>query len=244
MITPATYEALVANHFEKLGYHCSVTKISNDYGLDVLAEREDERLAIQAKMYGGSSRQVNRQMIMELHGVKDYFTCDRAILVTDGTVRDDAREVAGKLGIELLHLPASLAETNSFSYSISQSPEHCNTGSNLEAPSDEPDFDQIWLEHIVPLAGETLYGRGNRKNTITSVDWSGVTRITSTGKSSRIEIEIFRLAVNMLLREGTITRDEINQNYVKRASSGVVLILSQVPFFDVEDRPLRLTYRP
>ena len=45
----------------------------------------------------------------------------------------------------------------------------------------------------------------------------------------------------LLLREmGYITRKEINDEYAKRASSGVVLILSQVPLFEFIDKPLTL----
>jgi len=45
-----------------------------------------------------------------------------------------------------------------------------------------------------------------------------------------------------LLLEGTITRDYINQNYVGRASSGVILILAQVPFFKISVTRSGLTY--
>lgn len=32
----------------------------------------------------GKVRKINRQMLMELHGAKDYFDCSKAIKVTDG----------------------------------------------------------------------------------------------------------------------------------------------------------------
>ena len=76
------------------------------------------------------------------------------------------------------------------------------------------------------------------------MDWSGLERLTSNGRKSRIDIEIFKLATNKLLLDGEITRDEINQNYAKRASSGVVLVLSQAPCIRIERRPLRLVYDP
>ena len=44
-------------------------------------------------------------------------------------------------------------------------------------------------------------------------------------------------------RERYITRSEINDNYSKRASSGIVLILSQVPMFELVERPLALRLR-
>jgi restriction system protein len=92
----------------------------------------------------------------------------------------------------------------------------------------------------MPLSGQIVQEDGVRSNTIEKVDWAGVQRINSTGRSSRIDIETFRLAVNHILRHGSITRDEINQNYAKRASSGVVLILSQMPLFELTEKPLAL----
>lgn len=67
-------------------------------------------------------------------------------------------------------------------------------------------------------------------------------RITSNGNKGKIKVEIFKQAINKLLTDGSITRDYINQNYIGRASSGVILILSQVPFFQLTDRPSGLKY--
>ncbi|HNP49532.1 MAG TPA: restriction endonuclease, partial [Bacteroidia bacterium] len=77
-------------------------------------------------------------------------------------------------------------------------------------------------------------------NKIVKVDWGGIERITSNGNKSKIKIEIFRQAVNQLFRTGKITREEINLDYSKRASSGIVLILSQVPDFVLTSNPIGL----
>lgn len=53
-MTPADYEHLVGEHFRRLGYHVTVTPASNDYGIDIIATRGNEKIAIQAKMYGGT----------------------------------------------------------------------------------------------------------------------------------------------------------------------------------------------
>ncbi|MCC9175464.1 restriction endonuclease [Arthrobacter sp. zg-Y179] len=227
-MTPAEYESQIAAHFAGLGYRTRQTAMSGDYGVDVFAEKADERLAIQVKMYGHTTRRVNRQMVMELHGAKDYFDCHRAVLVTDGEFLPDALEVAKKLGIQVLSMPA-----------VAMSPVSSDSLSTDEAPF----FDQIWRDHVMPLAGQVLRGEGTRRNLIVEVDWAGVERVSSNGRRSRIDIEIFRLAINHILRNGSITRDEINQSYAKRASSGVVLILAQVPIFQLTDRPLTLHCR-
>lgn len=229
------YEVQVAEHFRELGYTAALSPGTNDYGLDVLAENDRERVAVQVKLYGGSARPVNRQMVMELCGVQRYFDCDRAVIVTDGKVRPDALEVARKLEIEFLHLPASSrVEMTSTSQKTS---EHAEATSNLAA---RLSADQIWADYVMPLSGQTIVSAAGRTNKILSVDWSGIERVTSNDRKQKIKYEIFRLAINDLLTNGSITRDEINQNYVGRASSGIVLILSQVPMFRLERNPVRL----
>lgn len=53
-MTPADYEHLVGEYFRRLGYRVTVTPASNDYGIDIIATRGNEKIAIQAKMYGGT----------------------------------------------------------------------------------------------------------------------------------------------------------------------------------------------
>ena len=109
-----------------------------------------------------------------------------------------------------------------------------------------PDFSFDWEvafqgeKYIMPLAGKTLTRDNGKTNRIVNVDWSGIERITSNGKHQKIGIEIFRFTMDRLFTTGRITRDEINQNYAKRASSGIVLILSQAPCFRLVKQPAAL----
>lgn len=105
---------------------------------------------------------------------------------------------------------------------------------------DHPSFDEVWHLYIIPLAGKTLTLPTGGQNKLTRVDWTGVHRITSTGRPGFLPLEIFKLAYSTLLARGEITRDEINQLYEKRGSSGVALILSQVPFISYSGRPATL----
>ena len=92
------------------------------------------------------------------------------------------------------------------------------------------------------MQGKTLTRDNGETNEIVKVNWSEVERLTSNGNKGKIKVEIFKQAINKLLADGSITRDYINQNYVGRASSGVILILSQVPFFKLTDKPTGLKY--
>lgn len=225
-MTPKQFEEVVCHHFRQKGYQTELTSYTNDYGIDGFATKDNEKIAIQSKMYGGTTRKVNRQMVMELHGAKDFFDCTSAVIATDGSILADALIVAKKLNIEVLHLNEPQTNvTNVFRNEVSNR-----------------DFEQIWQQYIVPLQGQTLTKSNGESNHILRVDWSGVQRLTSNGNKGSIKIEIFKQAVNKLLSDGSITRDYINQNYVGRASSGIVLILSQVPFFKLTHNPLGLRY--
>ena len=221
---PFEYEKSVAYHFTKQGYKVKVTPQSGDWGVDVFLEGKGKKIAVQVKMYGGSTRRVNRQMIMELHGAKDYFDCDQAILATDGQLMPDAESAARKLKIEI------------FKYS----PEDATEA--LGEHKSGSQFDDIWQTHIMPLKGREIRRANGATTRILDVDWGGVTRITSNKNEQHIEIEIFRKVINHLIKHGSISRGEINQEYAKRASSGIVLILSQAPNIKLTGRPMMLNY--
>lgn len=224
-MTPRQFEELVCEHYRKQGYKAEITPLSGDHGIDVFATKGKEKLAIQAKMYGSSTRKINRQCVMELHGAKDYFDCTKAIIATDGIFLPDAVQVAEKLNIEIIYLDSFIIAKPTIS------------------KTNEKTFDDIWLKYIIPLQGKTLTKTNDETNVIVTADWSGIERITSNGKKGKIKIEIFKQTINILLTTGHITRDEINQNYTGRASSGIVLILSQVPFFDTTKNPTGLVYK-
>lgn len=225
-MNPRQFEEFVCEHFRQQGYNTELTKYSNDYGIDGFATKGKEKIAIQSKMYGHTTRKINRQMVMELHGAKDFFDCTKAVIATDGTFLSDALTVAEKLKIEILYI-------NHFQPTKPKSSSKNNN---------DKTFEQIWENYIVPLQGKTLTRNNGETNQILKTDWSGIERLTSNGNKGKIKIEIFKQAVNKLLTDGSITRDYINQNYVGRASSGIILVLSQVPFFKLTDKPTGLKY--
>lgn len=236
-MTPREYEQLVAQHFKVKGYDVEMTPYSNDYGIDVIATKGNERLAIQAKMFGNTARKINRQMVMELHGAKDFVNCTRAVIATDGVLTADAQDVAKALGMEILSLSLSSSVT------LNPIPTHDVTSPTRPSGNANYTFDDIWSLYIKPLEGKTLKNSRGKSNHIVTVDWSGVKRITSNEKPQHIKIEIFRWAVGQILQNGSITRKRINEEYTGRASSGIVLVLSQVPLFEAVSSPSGIRLR-
>ena len=242
-MNPQSFEKYVAGIYEKEGYDVTVTPYSGDYGVDVIAEKGGERIAVQVKQYGGSARKVNRQMVMELHGAAAYAGCNKAVIATNGDVLPDAFEVARKIGVEIRYIDSEpslrpvidACKKNNKPVTVAPETKKPVSGVDYSAA-----FRDIWDKYVKPLEGKTLLNDKGRKNTILKVDDGGIKRITSTGNIGKIDIEPFKMAVIKLLREGCITRSEINDNYSKRASSGIVLILSQVPVFELMERPLEI----
>lgn len=222
-MNPRDYEELISDHFRQQGYVAETTSYINDYGVDIFAIKGKEKIAIQAKMYG-SGRKINRQMVMELFGAKEYFDCNKAIIATDGVFLHDAILVAEKLKIEILNI-------NAFPHTI-----------KIDTIDKQKTFEVIWEDYIIPLQGKSLLRDNGEINEIITVNWGEIHRLTSNGKKGKIKIEIFKHTVNKLLQDGYITRDYINQNYLCRASSGVILILAQVPFFQLTNSPSGLKY--
>ena len=71
-MNPRQFEEHVCEHFRTKGYQVELTSYSSDYGIDVFASKAKEKIAVQAKMYG-TSRKINRQMVMELFGAKAFL---------------------------------------------------------------------------------------------------------------------------------------------------------------------------
>lgn len=221
MATASTeYEHYVAELLVAEGWDARVSPPRRDFGLDVVCERPGRRLGVQVKMYGTGGRPVNAQIVMQLHGAAAYQDCTEAMLVTDGRVLEDARRVAAKLNIELRHVPRP--EPSAFD---ERSVSSAQAGARLT-------FDGIWKDHVMALVGQVLTRPNGSTNKILSVDWSGLKRRTSKGSVQMIDIEIFRWAIERLLNGETVLGAEINAQYLKRASSGIVLVLGSLPMFE------------
>lgn len=233
MDDPRAFEELIAGLLRAEGYATELTSTTNDWGVDIFATRGDERIAVQVKMYAGA-RPVNRRQVFELHGAAAYFDCTGAVIATDGLLMADAAAAAEKLGIRVLHPWATSLSTET------TTPPAASTSAGSEH---DGAFERIWRDRIMPLAGRTLRRPDGSTNTIVAVDWGGITRITSNGARGHIPIEIFRWAVDRILETGSVTRQEINEQYEGRASSGVALILGQVPEFEAGGRPLAIRRR-
>ena len=97
--TPCEFEEVVSQYFQSKGFLCERNGGAYDKGVDIIASKDNHKIAIQVKMY--KERSVNYKTIMYLYAGKKIFDCQKGILITSGLVHENAKNVARKLGIEI-----------------------------------------------------------------------------------------------------------------------------------------------
>ena len=151
-------------------------------------------------------------MVMEFYSTKDFFNCNKDVIVTNGEIIKNAKQVAYKLEIEILFI-----------------------GPQSPISKNNSQFNEIWENYAIPLKGKTINRKNGKTNKIIDLDWGGIKRITSNRNQQKIDMEIFKKTMHYILEKGSITRLKINNEYSKRDSSGIALILSQLPMIHLNN---------
>lgn len=92
-----TFEQLVGALYREQGYNITVTQGTNDQGVDVWAQRGDERLAIQVKQYSSDSV-VGRPDLQQIASTIAKGDATRAVVVTSSTFAHTAETYAADFG--------------------------------------------------------------------------------------------------------------------------------------------------
>jgi hypothetical protein len=85
------FETFLSILFTKLGYKVRQTKYTGDQGIDIVAEKNNIRLAVQAKCY---AKQVNNAAIQQVVAGSKHYNCDKTIVVTNNYFTKSAIELA------------------------------------------------------------------------------------------------------------------------------------------------------
>lgn len=94
------YEKVVAQYLINHGYKkVTVTRGSGDFGVDVVAQKGNKKYAVQCKYY---SNPVSLNAVQEVFAGKAYYGCDVAMVVTNNTFTQAARELATLNGVILI----------------------------------------------------------------------------------------------------------------------------------------------
>lgn len=93
------FEYFCADLLRKNGFiNVEVTQGSGDYGIDVLAEKDEIKYAIQCKCY---SKNISNTAVQEAHSGKDIYNCDVGVVMTNRYFTKSAIETAKKHKIKL-----------------------------------------------------------------------------------------------------------------------------------------------
>lgn len=93
------FEEYIAILFCKLGYKAHATKKSRDFGVDVVAHKGLERVAIQTKRY---SQAVNLKAVQEVVAGMHIYNCNKSMVVTNNYFARSAVELAKHSSCELI----------------------------------------------------------------------------------------------------------------------------------------------
>ena len=83
------FEKLVKQLLEKQGYEVGKLRESNDYGVDLIANKDKVRIAVQVKR---SKNRITRKAISDAVAGMKYYKCTKAMVVTNSEFTEDARE--------------------------------------------------------------------------------------------------------------------------------------------------------
>ena len=93
------YEEKCADELRRMGFtEVEVTKSSGDQGIDVIAWKDGLKYGIQCKHYQGS---VPNKAVQEAHAGAAYYDCDVAVVMTNSTFTESAKDLAHKIGVKL-----------------------------------------------------------------------------------------------------------------------------------------------
>ena len=84
--------------FKKLGYQVQRTPYQGDYGADLVLRQGDEKTVVQAKRY---TRKVGVKAVQEAVASKQYYHCDKAMVVTNSRFSRQAQTLAKANQVEL-----------------------------------------------------------------------------------------------------------------------------------------------
>lgn len=84
--------------FKKLGYQVHRTPYQGDFGADLVLQRGNEKTVVQAKRY---NRKVGVKAVQEAVASKDYYRCDKAMVVTNSYFSRQAEALAKANRVEL-----------------------------------------------------------------------------------------------------------------------------------------------
>lgn len=100
-LTPGEFEEIVGNMYRKFGYAVERTPMSNDFGRDLILEKDGRKTFVECKRYDRDSP-IGRRPLQLFYGVMVNMKADAGIFVTTSSFARTAVNFAGETGIKLI----------------------------------------------------------------------------------------------------------------------------------------------
>jgi len=99
-MTPYHFEEFIGELFKDSGYQAEITKSTGDFGADVVLTKDNLKTAVQVKRYERGNL-VGVKELNQVIGGREYYKCDKAILVTTSDFTKAAKKLARQTHVEL-----------------------------------------------------------------------------------------------------------------------------------------------
>lgn len=91
LMSGTEFEKYIKQLLESMGYKCQLTKTTGDQGIDIIAEKDKTKIAIQTKCY---SAKVGNHAIMEAVAGMKHYTATKCMVITNNYFTKSAIELA------------------------------------------------------------------------------------------------------------------------------------------------------
>ena len=92
------FESYLEKMFRNMHYFVKLTPKTNDQGADLILTRDGIRTAVQAKRY---SKPVGNRAVQEVISAREYYDCNKALVVTNNKFTKSAVELARRTNVQL-----------------------------------------------------------------------------------------------------------------------------------------------
>jgi|GEM_PF-3461790 len=100
-MTSKQYQNLVTGFLEEKGYSVSIPSRQRDYGVDLLAQKDEKVMGVQVRLYKNGYK-ATYQNIMNLFAGSRYLGCGSGLFITNTGADQEAHEVAEKLHVAII----------------------------------------------------------------------------------------------------------------------------------------------
>lgn len=92
------FEELLLEHFKKLGYKAKMTPATADYGADLILEKENEKIVVQAKRW---KQNVGIAAVQQVVGAINHYQANKGMVISNSFYTQNAEKLAESNNIEL-----------------------------------------------------------------------------------------------------------------------------------------------